>query len=232
MERKIMHLAVGKPKELNLSNNKRMMTGIEKKLVQSASLTTTGFENDAPHNLKYHGGPDRTVCIYPYEHYAKWVAMFGEELQVTAFGENLITTNMLESSVQIGDKFQIGETVIQITEARNPCSTIEKFNGIPNLYKAIHKTGLTGYLCRTITPGIIHATDEIKQIHQESHGVTVAFCHDKVLHKNGTKEDLERILAVEALSERYRNQVEKQIKKVIASFAITFYIFISQFFFS
>ncbi|EAF4856379.1 MOSC domain-containing protein, partial [Listeria monocytogenes] len=50
MERKIMHLAVGKPKELNLSNNKRMMTGIEKKLVQSASLTTTGFENDAPHN--------------------------------------------------------------------------------------------------------------------------------------------------------------------------------------
>ncbi|EMV4585010.1 MOSC domain-containing protein, partial [Listeria monocytogenes] len=183
MERKIMHLAVGKPKELNLSNNKRMMTGIEKKLVQSASLTTTGFENDAPHNLKYHGGPDRTVCIYPYEHYAKWAAMFGEELQVTAFGENLITTNMLESSVQIGDKFQIGETVIQITEARNPCSTIEKFNGIPNLYKAIHKTGLTGYLCRTITPGIIHATDEIKQIHQESHGVTVAFCHDKVLHK-------------------------------------------------
>lgn len=117
MERKIMHLAVGKPKELNLSNNKRMMTGIEKKLVQSASLTTTGFENDAPHNLKYHGGPDRTVCIYPYEHYAKWAAMFGEELQVTAFGENLITTNMLESSVQIGDKFQIGETVIQITEA-------------------------------------------------------------------------------------------------------------------
>ncbi|CUM12218.1 hypothetical protein LM900701_110103 [Listeria monocytogenes] len=33
------------------------------------------------------------------------------------------------------------------------------------------------------------------------------------MHKNGTKEDLERILAVEALSERYRNQVEKQIKK-------------------
>ncbi|AVV07465.1 MOSC domain-containing protein [Listeria monocytogenes] len=213
MERKIMHLAVGKPKELNLSNNKRMMTGIEKKLVQSAYLTTTGFENDAPHNLKYHGGPDRTACIYPYEHYAKWTEMFGEELQVTAFGENLITTNMLESSVQIGDKFQIGETVIQITEARNPCSTIEKFNGIPNLYKAIHKTGLTGYLCRTITPGIIHATDEIKQIHQESHGVTVAFCHEKVLHKKGTKEDLERILAVEALSERYRDQVEKQIKK-------------------
>lgn len=114
--------------------------------------------------------------------------MFGEELQVTAFGENLITTNMLESSVQIGDKFQIGETVIQITEARNPCSTIEKFNGIPNLYKAIHKTGLTGYLCRTITPGIIHATDEIKQIHQESHGVTVAFATIKFCIKMGQKK--------------------------------------------
>ncbi|MBC2330075.1 MOSC domain-containing protein [Listeria swaminathanii] len=213
MKRKIIHLAVGKPKELALPNNKRMMTGIEKKLVKTAQLTMNGFENDAPHNLKYHGGVDRTVCIYPYEHYAKWAEMFGEELQITAFGENLIVTNMLESTVQIGDKFQIGETIIQVTEARNPCSTIEKFNAIPNLYKTIHETGLTGYLCRTIIPGEIKETDEIKQIHQESHGVTVAFCHEKVLHKKGTNEDFERILAVEALSERYRDQVEKRIKK-------------------
>ncbi|UHP09512.1 MOSC domain-containing protein [Listeria marthii] len=213
MKRKIIHLAVGKPKELALPNNKRMMTGIEKKLVKTAQLTMNGFENDAPHNLKYHGGIDRTVCIYPYEHYAKWAEMFGEELQITAFGENLIVTNMLENTVQIGDKFQIGETIIQVTEARNPCSTIEKFNAIPNLYKTIHETGLTGYLCRTITPGEIKETDEIKQIHQESHGVTVAFCHEKVLHKKGTNEDFERILAVEALSERYRDQVEKRIKK-------------------
>lgn len=109
MERKIMHLAVGKPKELNLSNNKRMMTGIEKKLVQSAYLTTTGFENDAPHNLKYHGGPDRTACIYPYEHYAKWTEMFGEELQVTAFGENLITTNMLEALFKLVINFRLAK---------------------------------------------------------------------------------------------------------------------------
>ncbi|MBC1999755.1 MOSC domain-containing protein [Listeria marthii] len=213
MKRKIIHLAVGKPKELALSNNKKMMTGIEKQRVKKATLTMNGFENDAPHNLKYHGGVDRTVCIYPYEHYAKWAEMFGEDLQVTAFGENLIVTNMLENTVQIGDKFQIGETIIQVTEARNPCSTIEKFNGIPNLYKAIHETGLTGYLCRTITPGTITETDEIKPVHQESHGVTVAFCHEKVLHKKGTNEDFERILAVEALSERYRDQVEKRIKK-------------------
>ncbi|HCJ1238755.1 TPA: MOSC domain-containing protein [Listeria innocua] len=213
MKPKIIHLAVGKPKNLILPSNKRMMTGIEKKLVKKAQLTMNGFENDAPHNLKYHGGVDRTVCIYPYEHYAKWAEMFGEELQVTAFGENLIVTNMLESTVQIGDKFQIGETVIQVTEARNPCSTIEKFNGIPNLYKAIRETGLTGYLCRTITPREISESAEMKQIHQESHGVTVAFCHEKVLHKKGTQEDFERILAVQALSERYRNQVEKLIKK-------------------
>ncbi|MBC1550516.1 MOSC domain-containing protein [Listeria sp. FSL L7-1434] len=213
MERKIIHLTVGKPKELTLQNNKKMMTGIEKKRVKTAFLTMNGFENDAPHNLKYHGGVDRTVCIYPYEHYTKWAEMFGEELQVSAFGENLIVTNMLESTVQIGDKFQIGETIIQVTEARNPCSTIEKFNAIPNLYKTIHETGLTGYLCRTIKPGKITETDEIKQIHKESHGVTVAFCHEKVLHKKGTKADFERILAVEALSERYRDQVEKRIKK-------------------
>lgn len=56
MERKIMYLAIGKPKKLSLPNKKLMMTGIEKELVETANLTMTGFENDAPHNLKYHGG--------------------------------------------------------------------------------------------------------------------------------------------------------------------------------
>ncbi|MBC1480683.1 MOSC domain-containing protein [Listeria seeligeri] len=213
MERKIVHLAVGKPKELTFGNNKQMMTGIEKEPVDVSYLTMHGFESDGPYNLKYHGGLDRTVCIYPAEHYQKWEEMFGEKLQVSAFGENLTVTGMLEEQVQIGDKFQIGETVIQVTEARNPCSTIEKFNAIPNLYKAIRETGLTGYLCRTITPGEIKQHDKIKQIHQESHGVTVAFCHDKVLHKNGTKEDFLQILSVEALADRYREQVEKLLKK-------------------
>ncbi|MBM5705959.1 MOSC domain-containing protein [Listeria ivanovii] len=213
MERKIVHLAVGKPKELTLENDKQMMTGIEKKSVDMAYLTMTGFENDAPHNLKYHGGIDRTVCIYPVEHYQKWEKMFGEKLQMSAFGENLMVTNMLEEEIQIGDKFQIGEVVIQVTEARNPCSTIEKFNAIPNLYKAIRETGFTGYLCRTITPGQIKQQDKIKQIHQENHGVTVAFCHDKVLHKHGTKKDFLQILLVEALSNRYREQVDKLLKK-------------------
>lgn len=83
----------------------------------------------------------------------------------------------------------------------------------PISIKQFTKLDLLDTYAERLLTGIIHATDEIKQIHQESHGVTVAFCHDKVLHKNGTKEDLERILAVEALSERYRNQVEKQIKK-------------------
>lgn len=213
MEQKIVHLAVGKPKELTFGNNKQMISGIEKQPVDEAYLTMNGLENDRPHNLKYHGGVDRTVCIYPAEHYQKWAEMFGDKLQVGAFGENLTVTNMLEENIHIGDKFQIGEAVIQVSEARNPCSTIEKFNDIPNLYQIIRETGYTGYLCRTITPGKINRNAKIKQIHQENHEVTVAYCHDKVLHNNGTKKDYLQILSVDALSERYRKQVEKILKK-------------------
>ena len=75
----------------------------------------------------------------------------GKEFQTTlpasAFGENITVTNMLEHDVCIGDTYQLGEAIIQVTQARVPCSTISKRLGIPGILPRIVATGFTGYLC-------------------------------------------------------------------------------------
>ncbi|EUJ32049.1 MOSC domain-containing protein [Listeria floridensis FSL S10-1187] len=195
---KVEHLGIGKPKDLELSNNKKMMTGIEKQSVVAAKLTFDGFLGDGPFNMKYHGGPDRTVCVFPAEHYLYFEEKFGEKLLESAFGENITASGMLERDVAIGDIFQIGTAVIQITEARNPCSTIAKYNRMPELYQEVRRTGYTGFLCRTIREGEIKTGDSIVLLESEPHHVTVEYCHMMVLHKKGGNAEFSKILRGES----------------------------------
>ncbi|WP_163654418.1 MOSC domain-containing protein [Listeria sp. PSOL-1] len=212
MVRRIVHLAVGKPKEMTFQSDQNMMTGIKKQAVKEAFLTEEGFQNDGSFHLKYHGGPDRTVCIFPAEHYVLFEETFQKKLPDAAFGENLTVTNMLETDVAIGDLFQAGDAVFQVTEARNPCSTIAKYNAMPELYEMVRKTGYTGYLCRTIRSGKIQLGDELVRLKQDPHQITVSYCHEMILHRKGDLAAFKRILAVPALSERYRAAVEKKLK--------------------
>ncbi|MBC1499563.1 MOSC domain-containing protein [Listeria weihenstephanensis] len=215
MNGRVVGLAIGEPAEMELGNGKKMMTGIVKQQVEKAMLTQYGFVNDGPHNLRHHGGPDRTVCIYPAEHYERWNEQFGISLPNAAFGENLTVTGMLEKDICIGDVFRIGQSIIQVTEARNPCNTIGKRNELSELFKEVRNTGFTGYLCRTIEVGEISVGDKVECIERPDDLVTVAFCHDKILHGHGDQEDLIRILEVEALAERYRFDVETRLINMV-----------------
>ncbi|MBC1473518.1 MOSC domain-containing protein [Listeria grandensis] len=215
MDREIVGLAIGEPKEMPVGRKKSMMTGIIKQPVEKAMLTQYGFVNDRSHDLRHHGGPDRTVCIYPAEHYTRWNEQFQIALPHAAFGENLTVTNMLEKDVCIGDVFRIGRAIIQVTEARNPCATIGKRNDLSELFKEVRNTGFTGYLCRTIEVGEICLGDKLECIERPDDLVTVAFCHENILHGHGTEEELIRILEVEALSERYRFDVETRLINLV-----------------
>ncbi|WP_099222404.1 MOSC domain-containing protein [Listeria costaricensis] len=216
MKRQIEHVAIGMPKEMAFGEGKSMMTGIEKRAVEEAYLTQDGFLNDQPYNKKYHGGPDRAVCLYPLEHYAFFEQIFQKKLPKSAFGENLIVSGMLEKDVAIGDIFQAGQAVFQVTEARNPCSTIAKYHHMPELYKKVTETSFTGYLARTIQEGEIHRGDQVTLLEKgKDPDVTVAYCHEMILHGKGRKQELSRILAVEELSVRYRLHVEKKLTRYL-----------------
>nr|WP_115752693.1 MOSC domain-containing protein [Listeria kieliensis] len=210
----VLGLAVGKPKEVAVGRNKTMMSGIGKEQVEAAMLHFAGFDGDASFDLKHHGGLDRSVCIFPSEHYSYFEEKFNWILSLGAFGENLTVSGMLEQDVAIGDVFQVGEALIQVSEARNPCATIGKYQLLPELFQEVRKTSRTGFLCRTISEGRIQKGDEIVRVKRETDPVSVAFCHEKVLHRMGTREELERISQIEPLAARYRNEVLGKLGKM------------------
>src|SRR5688500_16210484 len=136
MTSKIIWLSKGTPKTLS-HKGIEYRSGISKDPVDRLDVTTERITGDDVENHKFHGGTERVICVYPYEHYAYWEKNYGTALTKAAFGENLTLTNMQETEVCIGDIFQIGDTVLQISQGRFPCSTINKHTNIHTLLNNI-----------------------------------------------------------------------------------------------
>lgn len=207
----IYTLTVGMPKELVDSKGRSMITGIEKQRVQEVYLSSQGFEGDEVADKKHHGGPDRAVCLYPAEHYIQWEQELGKTLPVAAFGENLTVTNMLEADVCIGDIYKIGDAVIQITQGRIPCSTIDRYTEANTLLKRLIETGYTGFLARVLEEGTICADSTIELVEKHPARISVLYCNE-VYFKNNDAIAMKQIQAVDALAEDWKEKLEKRIQ--------------------
>ena len=95
-----------------------------------------------------------------------------------AFGENLTVTNMLEADVCIGDIYKIGDAVIQITQGRIPCSTIDRYTEANTLLKRLIETGYTGFLARVLEEGTICADSTIELVEKHPARISVLYCNE------------------------------------------------------
>ncbi|MFX3625423.1 MAG: MOSC domain-containing protein [Ectobacillus sp.] len=209
--RKLIHLSVGFPKAMEFGDNQTMETGICKEAVDIAFLAKGGFQGDSVANTKYHGGPDRAVCIYPYEHYSMWGQEFGLQLPPAAFGENVTVTHMTEHDVCLGDIYQIGEAVIQVTQGRIPCDTISKRLNIPTILSRIVETGYTGYLCRVLTEGYVRKESPIKLLRQHPAQISVLYANEVYFLRPKDAEAMEKILEVEELADVWREKLRARL---------------------
>ncbi|WP_083652506.1 MOSC domain-containing protein [Bacillus sp. MRMR6] len=208
MNRKIIHLAVGKPKEYNW-NNKKEVSAIGKSVVQAVELKKSGFVGDDVANHKFHGGPDRAVCLYPFEHYSYWEEIFQKKLILPAFGENITATGMVEEQVCIGDIYKIGDTLVQVTQGRVPCATISKYNQEHQFLKKVVETTLTGYFFRVLEEGTIMLDSDITLVEKHPKEISVSFATQILFHQKQDKTSIEKILTVDVLAEDWRNRFLK-----------------------
>ena len=211
---KLIAISVGKPKTVRNELGEELRSGIFKNQVTEGYLTKDGFDNDGVADLKHHGGLDRAVCIYSVEHYRSWSKEFRMNFPVSAIGENLLVENMLEENIHIGDRFSIGEAIIEVTQGRIPCNTINKRTGIKNLMKRMIETGHTGYLCRVIKEGRITNMDRIERVFEQPEKITVSYAHSIYFYQRDSKEGIENVLKVNELAEEWKVKLEKMLSKI------------------
>jgi MOSC domain-containing protein YiiM len=127
-----------------------------------------GLEGDAQADLTVHGGRDKALYCYPNRHYAYWKrALTASETRQErlehygAFGENLTIEGLDETSVFVGDLWELGEVSMQVTLPREPCF---KFNAVMGDKQASRKMVLQqacGWYLAVLQPGTLMAGQTI-----------------------------------------------------------------------
>jgi MOSC domain-containing protein YiiM len=116
-----------------------------------------GLEGDEQADIKVHGGLDKAVHIYPFEHYSEWRDLYrGPHTRFMShgsFGENLSTLGLTEDNVCIGDILSIGTVILEVTQTRQPCWKVNEKFGIPGLANQMQRLMKTGFYCRVLQPG-------------------------------------------------------------------------------
>ena len=210
-EYQLLSLNIGLPKEVTYGG-KVVHTGINKKQVKEpVYLSFVKFNGDGQADLVHHGGVDKAVCVYTGDHYPYWEKELNQDLVYGAFGENITVSDMREDDVCIGDTFQIGEAVVQVTQPRQPCFKLAKKYNIPKLPLYFQETGYTGFYFRVLKEGWVSSVDTLKRLQSDPKGVSVAFAN-RIMHKEKQNiEGIKRILEVNALSSSWRKSFEKRI---------------------
>jgi len=127
-----------------------------------------------------------------------------------AFGENLTTEGIAVNDALIGERWEIGTTVVEVSEPRVPCWRLGvRMNDetFPRRFTAALRPG--SYL-RIIVEGDLASEDEIRVIHRPDHDLTI---QDVFRIYTRDRNEVVRLVAIRQLSESWRNWAERVLQK-------------------
>ena len=133
------------------------MSGIDKHpLDGEVRIGELGIEGDEQGDPRVHGGPDKAVHHYAFDHYAAWRDDLGALPLLQgpgAFGENISTRGLTEADICLGDRFALGSTLLEVSQGRQPCWKLNDRFGVADMARRVQATGRTGWYYRVLRPG-------------------------------------------------------------------------------
>jgi MOSC domain-containing protein YiiM len=211
---KLISVNVGFPREVTWKG-KTVSTGIFKEPVSDRLMVRSlNLEGDGQADLTVHGGADKAVYVYPFEHYDYWRGELpGTELSLGIFGENFTTTGLREEEVNIGDHFQIGTVKLMVTQPRLPCYKLGIRFGRPDMVKRFLASRRTGFYFRVLQEGEVGAGDILELVSRDDNNVTVADITQLYVRAEDNPELLHRAAQLEALPQSWRDYFQQQVGK-------------------
>jgi MOSC domain-containing protein YiiM len=212
---KLLSLNVGLP-QLVLRGSEPVSTGIFKEPVhRRVFLRTLNLDGDRQADLSVHGGPTKAVYGYPSEHYDFWKRELPEmTLPWGMFGENFTTEGLIESEINIGDKFGVGTAKIMVTEPRMPCYKLGLRFGRTDIIRRFLQSERSGFYFAVLEEGEVGAGDQFDLIEQNEQGVKVSDITRLYGRDKENVDLLQRAIQVEALPESWRSHFQKQLKRL------------------
>ncbi|UQN08148.1 MOSC domain-containing protein [Deinococcus sp. QL22] len=208
---RIKQLSVGLPAPLPYRDSTVPSGFVKTPVNWTLWLGKEGLTGDGQADRKYHGGPEKAVCVYSDEHYLYWTERLGRPLGAAAFGENFTTLGLTEPTVCIGDVVKVGGALVEVSQPRQPCFKLAARHDEPKLTLWVQETGLTGWYFRVLKPGAVRAGTRLKLVQRPPGAVTIEEANRVMHHDKEDRPAIERLLAQPALSRSWRATFKKRL---------------------
>src|SRR5262245_61245703 len=159
------------------------------------------IDGDGQGDLAGHGGEHRAVFVYQIESYRYWQEELGrDDFSYGQFGENFTVAGLPDDRVCIGDRYQIGSAVFEVTQPRVTCYRVGIRMSDPRIPALLVSHRRPGFYFRVLEEGDVQAGDAIVKLASGPERMTVAEV-DALLYLPGhPRQQLLRALRIPALS--------------------------------
>jgi len=209
---KIVSLNIGQIKHYNWRNGTDSAI-LKSPVFKTIALSDIGLEGDEQANIKNHGGPEKAVLIIPEMNYA----LFEVKQPFGYLGDNITLSDIDESKVALGDKFQIGDVILEVSQPRSPCWKLNALSEDNSFLKRYAESGRVGFYCRVLQKGSLKVNDKVVYIScLDKFPVMIQPLFLAKYHHQSNKQVtlLQQALKHPALSKSWKNSIQMMLSNI------------------
>ncbi len=208
MSARVLSVNVGRGFDANWAGRLKR-TAIDKRPVPGrAAVDRLGLIGDQQVDRQHHGGLDKAVYSYAREDLDWWAGQLGRQLRDGHFGENLTTTGIDVNAAVIGEHWQVGSALLEVSRPRIPCVVFQNWLGENGWIKRFTAATRPGPYLRVLQGGELGAGDSIDVVYQPEHGFTI---EEAFRAKTGERELASRVLDIPDLPPSWHEWARKVI---------------------
>src|ERR1700678_1799310 len=206
---RLLSVNVGLPRDVTWNGN-TVRTAIWKSPVTGRRMVRKlDIDGDAQGDLAGHGGEQRAVFVYQMDSYHYWEQFLSRnDFTFGQFGENFTVGGLLDNEVCIGDRYRIGDAILEVTQPRVTCYRVGIRMNEPRMAALLVANHRPGFYFRVLQEGEVGAGDDIVKISDGPERITVADVDGLLYLPGPSREQLERAPRIPALSKGWQSSLQ------------------------
>lgn len=142
----------------------RSSGGVPKLPIREVLIDRLGLEGDKHKHTRFHGGPDRAVCLWAVE-LIQALQAEGHPIYPGSTGENVTVSGLPWSTIDAGTHIELGDTVLlEVTRHTEPCKQITASfadGGFRRIDQRVHP-GWSRVYARVLREGVVRVGQPVR----------------------------------------------------------------------
>jgi MOSC domain-containing protein YiiM len=198
---KVLSINVGTVREFQYGGRRARSAIWKSPVAGRIAVRGVNLAGDDQADRQAHGGPDKVVYAYAIEDTRWWQQQIGRSLEYGEFGENLATEGIAVNDALVGERWQIGTAVLEVSEPRIPCWRLGVRMNDKRFPRRFTEALRPGTYLRLIAEGSLGAGDEIRVVERPVQGLTI---RDVFRIYTRDRDEVPRLLTVPQMSESWK----------------------------